>query len=92
MEVGDYFRAAMEQLRSERDDITEVRGVGLMVAIELNRQDARASVERCLRKGLIVNPVGDSIIRFLPPLIVRREHVDAAVRIVDEALTESAAI
>ncbi len=91
-DVGGYFRAAMEQLKSERDDITEVRGVGLMVAIELNRQDARALVERCLRKGLIVNPIGDSIIRFLPPLIVRREHVDAAVRIVDEALTESAAV
>lgn len=90
--VGDYFRAKLEQLKSQRDDVVEVRGIGLMLAIDLSRKDAAHIGVRCLEKSLIVNSVGDSMIRFLPPLIVRREHVDTAIRIVSEALAESAAI
>jgi len=89
-DTGAYFRRALEELREQRRDIVEVRGVGLMLAIELNRDDAPAVAACCLRKGLIINPVGQSIIRSLPPLIVQKEHVDSAVRILGEALSGTA--
>ena len=85
-ETGKYLYAALRELKDRRDDIVEVRGIGLMAAIELSREDAPAVAAECLRKGLIVNPVGHNTIRFLPPLIVKKEHVDAAVGIVNEAL------
>ena len=88
--TGAYFRKALEALKERRDDIVEVRGVGLMLAMEMDRGDAPAVAACCLQKGLIVNPVGQGIIRFLPPLIVRKEHVDSAVRILSEALSETA--
>jgi len=88
--TGAYFRKALEALKERRDDIVEVRGVGLMLAMEMDRGDAPAVSACCLQKGLIVNPVGQGIIRFLPPLIVRKEHVDSAVRILSEALSETA--
>jgi len=85
-DVGAYFRDALTRLKNKRDDIKEIRGVGLMVAMETNRSDAPDIAARCLREGLIVNAIGNAIIRFLPPLIVTREDVDAALRIVSKVL------
>ena len=76
------------ELKKRRDDITDVRGVGLMAAVELGESCAPAVAAGCLRRGLIVNPIGQNILRFLPPLIVKNEHVDAAIRILKEALAE----
>ncbi|HUV03497.1 MAG TPA: acetylornithine transaminase [Armatimonadota bacterium] len=89
-DTGAYFRKALDELKGRRNDIAEVRGIGLMLAIEMDRDDALEVAARCLQKGLIVNPVGQSVIRFLPPLIVQKEHVDSAVRILGEALSETA--
>lgn len=82
-EVGAYFKQKLKELKG---DIVEVRGEGLMLGIELNRSDAPVVAAECLRNGLIVNPIGANVIRFLPPLIVRREHVDAAIRIITKSL------
>ncbi|MDI6829681.1 MAG: aminotransferase class III-fold pyridoxal phosphate-dependent enzyme, partial [Armatimonadota bacterium] len=43
---------------------------------------------KCLEKGLILNSIGESILRFLPPLIVKKQHVDTAVDILSKALQE----
>lgn len=90
-EVGAYFRDALMRLKEKRDDVKEIRGVGLMVAMEMDRSDAPDIATRCLREGLIVNPIGNSIIRFLPPLIVTKEDVDAALRIVNKVLDQARA-
>ncbi|MHB0997893.1 MAG: acetylornithine transaminase [Armatimonadota bacterium] len=89
-EMGDYFKDSLNDLKIQRDDIKEVRGVGLMVGLELNRNDAPAIAAECLRLGLIINPIGENIIRFLPPLIVKEEHIDSAINIVSEALSNTA--
>lgn len=88
-EVGAYFRGKLEAIKNGRQDIVDVRGKGLMLAIELNRMDAPLVALSCLRKGLIVNPIGQSTLRFLPPLIVGKEDVNTAVSILDAALSES---
>ncbi|MBP6964815.1 MAG: acetylornithine transaminase [Armatimonadetes bacterium] len=79
-EVGAYFRDALMRLRDKRDDIGEIRGIGLMLAMEMNRGDAPEIAAQCLRDGLIVNAIGRSIIRFLPPLIATKSDVDSALR------------
>lgn len=90
VETGDYFRRALESLSERRNDIGEVRGMGLMLAIELTgREDASDVVLKCLNRGLVANAIGQTTIRFLPPLIVRPEHVDSAVGILDEALSDT---
>lgn len=88
-EVGAYFNAKLEAMKDARQDIVDVRGKGLMVAIELRRVDAPLVALNCLRNGLIVNPIGQSTIRFLPPLIVQKEDVNNAVSILDAVLSES---
>lgn len=84
--VGAYFLAQLERLRDKRDDIREIRGIGLMVAMETSRSDAVDIGKRCLQEGLIVNSIGTGIVRFLPPLVATTSDVDTAVRIVIKAL------
>ena len=88
-ETGAYLLQALAELKDQRDDIAEVRGKGLMAAIEFSRDCAPAVGSACLQKGLIVNAIGQGIVRFLPPLIARQEHVDTAVRILREAISET---
>lgn len=88
--VGAYFMESLNALKEERDDIAEVRGLGLMIGLELGRDDAPAVVAACLEKGLIANPIGQRVIRFVPPLIARKDDVDAAIRILVEALSQTA--
>jgi len=88
-DMGAYLVEALEELKARRDDIVEVRGVGLMAAIELSRDYAPAVAAGCLWRGLIVNPLGQNVIRFLPPLIVGKEHVDSAIRILSDAFSET---
>ena len=59
----------------------EVRGLGLMIAAEFAEPKARDIATAALSKGLIANPIGDSVLRFVPPLIVTEELVDRAVSI-----------
>jgi len=85
-EMGVYFKKVLNTLKEKRTDIKEIRGVGLMVGVELNRDDALAIGAECLKLGLILNPIGTSIIRFLPPLIITKENIDSAVGILTQAL------
>jgi len=65
--------------------ITDVRGLGLMVAADLNI-DAAQVVTACRDRGLLVNAVQPKTLRFAPPLIVTKADVDQAVDILDGAL------
>lgn len=89
VEMGVYLKEVLNRLKDRRDDIKEVRGHGLMVAVEFSRDFAPAVVASCLWRGLIINATSQNTIRFLPPLIVGKEHIDSAVRILSEALSET---
>ena len=80
--VGAYFAERLRTLPG----IKEVRGLGLMVAAEFNEPIARDLAMKALDKGLILNPIGDSILRFVPPLILTSELVDRAVGIMNDEL------
>ena len=75
-EVGEYFRERLAEL----PQVVEVRGKGLMVAAELaDGLDANAIVLEGLKAGLVFNATGPHTLRFLPPLVCKREDVDALI-------------
>ncbi len=85
--TGAYLIERMRQLQREHPDlIREVRGLGLMAGIELAQPDAKAIQSRLLQAGLIVNAVGDRILRLLPPLVITRADCDRAIEILQAAL------
>jgi predicted acetylornithine/succinylornithine family transaminase len=70
------------------DGVAEVRGTGLLVAAELDPgHDAKEIAQRCLDRGLVVNAITGTALRFAPPLLVSDVEIDTAVSIVAEALT-----
>jgi acetylornithine/N-succinyldiaminopimelate aminotransferase len=90
-EVGGYFRAGLEKLRQELPVIREVRGEGLMLAVELT-VPCKSVVRKALEAGFLVNCTQENVLRFLPPLVIERRHVDeliAALRLIMAALAES---
>jgi acetylornithine aminotransferase/acetylornithine/N-succinyldiaminopimelate aminotransferase len=87
-ELGGYFLSRLNRLREKYPSlIKEVRGKGLMVGVELLRE-GNDIVERCLSKGLLINCIMDSVLRFLPPLVVKKKEIDKATKILDEVFGE----
>ncbi len=92
---GTHLLARLRELQAHHEEIGDVRGLGLMVATEFVRDrsskepaaDFRDRVlSEALARGLILLPCGKSSLRYIPPLIVRREEIDEAVEIVDAAI------
>ena len=77
-EVGVYFRRQLEKLQGELRVIREVRGEGLMVAAEL-AVPGKAVVQGALEAGFLLNCTQEKVLRFLPPLIIERHHVDQLI-------------
>jgi acetylornithine/N-succinyldiaminopimelate aminotransferase len=85
--VGQYLIAKLESLRQKFQFITDVRGRGLLVAVEFSSDIAGSLVTACLDRGLLVNRVKPDALRFMPPLIIGRGEVDEASDILDKALS-----
>jgi len=86
-EIGNYFRAKLEWLKAKHGCVVEVRGMGLMLAMELNSADlAKAIVAEFLQRRILINRTNDTVLRFLPPYIIEKKHVDQVIRALDEVL------
>jgi acetylornithine aminotransferase/acetylornithine/N-succinyldiaminopimelate aminotransferase len=91
-EVGDYFQAQLRALAARHDAIVDVRGKGLMVAAELDSVElAKLTVAEMLKRHILINCTSDTVLRFLPPYILERAHVDTAIAALDEIFTEHVA-
>ena len=86
--VGNYFMTKLESLKQQFDFITEVRGRGLLIALEFNNEIAEELVMACLGKGLLVNAVKPNALRFMPPLIITEREVDRASQVLEGVLGE----
>ncbi len=90
-EVGSYFRERLSALRSRHEGVVDVRGMGLMVAAELkSAEQAKFIVGAALTRGdvgYVINRTHDTVLRFLPPYIIAREHVDGLVAVLDDLLS-----
>ena len=85
IEVGAYFRQELEKLRADLPVIQQVRGDGLIVAAEL-AAPGKSVVQDALQAGLLLNCTQDKVLRFLPPLIIEKQHVDEAIGILKPVL------
>jgi len=85
--VGQYLIDSLENLKPKYGFITEVRGRGLLVAIEFDSDIAASALSACLERGLLVNRIKPNALRFMPPLIIGNAEVDEAVGILDKALS-----
>jgi acetylornithine/N-succinyldiaminopimelate aminotransferase len=83
-QVGRYLMDRLEELKEKYSFITEVRGRGLLVAIEFNSELGQSLLMACLENGLLVNRVKPNAIRLIPPLIIGHKEVDEAVGILDK--------
>ncbi len=87
-EIGQYAQDKLRSLKDKHAIIDHVRGIGLMIGIQLTRPGA-AIVAACLEKGLRINCTHDTVIRFMPPMTVTREQIDEAIGIFDNVLSGS---
>ena len=95
--LGAYALEELDKLKQKHPVIREVRGVGLMIGIELmdpktKNPDGKAVMEvldDCLKQGVLFYLCGNSgeVIRMIPPLTVTKEQIDEGIKVLDQALT-----
>jgi len=86
-EMGGYLRQRLEELAADFPPIREIRGGGLMLGLELDRE-GKPVVDRCLELGMIVNCTASNVLRVMPACNITREEIDRAVEILRRALGE----
>jgi acetylornithine/N-succinyldiaminopimelate aminotransferase len=91
-DVGEYFQQQLRKLAAKHDAIVDVRGMGLMLAAEVDSAElGKVIVAEMLKRRIIINCTSDTVLRFLPPYILENEHVDTAIAALDEIFTEHGA-
>lgn len=87
--MGAYLLDRLQQLKEYHQQITEVRGKGLLIGMELTR-DGMPLVNACLERGVLINCTGGgNVLRFLPPLTVEEKDIDHVVSVLDEVLEKA---
>ena len=90
-EVGGYLLDLLRQLDARHRCIVDVRGVGLMVGVEVDSADfAKAAQKAMLDQKIIINRTHETVLRFLPPFIVTRKQVEFVVKTLDQVLSSCA--
>jgi 4-aminobutyrate aminotransferase len=90
--VGDLLMNGLRDVQSRHDSIREVRGLGLMIGIELPDHDSAAAVERtAFERGLLLLGCGESSIRMAPPLVFREDQARVALELFEEVVVETVA-
>ncbi|MBN1850425.1 MAG: aspartate aminotransferase family protein [Deltaproteobacteria bacterium] len=77
-EMGEYFKGRLLELKKRYDFIIDVRGQGLIIGVELNREGA-SIVRTCMERGFLINCAQEKVLRFIPPLVVTKEEIDQLV-------------
>jgi acetylornithine/LysW-gamma-L-lysine aminotransferase len=87
-QVGEYLRGEIEAATEEHDlPIREVRGLGLMIGIEVKRGSNRLLRDLALNEQILALPAGRTVLRLLPPLTIEEEHADRVVDALVEVMT-----
>jgi acetylornithine/N-succinyldiaminopimelate aminotransferase len=87
-ETGAYLMAELDKLKAKFDYIVDVRGRGLLVAVQMNRDLSDAIVRACLQRGLLLNMVKPDLIRLIPALNITKNDVDEAMGILEPVMAE----
>jgi acetylornithine aminotransferase/acetylornithine/N-succinyldiaminopimelate aminotransferase len=88
-QVGSYFKGRLESLAAKHECVVEVRGMGLMLALELESAELAKSVaSEMFARRILINRTSETVLRFLPPYILEKEHVDIAIAALDQILSQ----
>jgi LysW-gamma-L-lysine/LysW-L-ornithine aminotransferase len=83
--LGNYFKGKLEELAEKHKIIREVRGLGLMIGVEM-RFDVYNIIMDCMNNGVLVLDAGKNVVRFLPPLVIEKQQIDKVVSTLDCAI------
>jgi acetylornithine/N-succinyldiaminopimelate aminotransferase len=86
-EAGAYFKEKLLWLKERHDVVVDIRGLGLLLGIKL-AISGESLVNQCLQRGFLINCIQENILRFVPPLIVKKEEIDALIKCLDELLQD----
>jgi acetylornithine/N-succinyldiaminopimelate aminotransferase len=90
--VGTYFHEQLDRLAKNHPAIVDVRGTGLMLAVELDSADlAKVVLGEMMKRRILINRTSETVLRFLPPFILQKEHVDEGVAALNQILSEQTA-
>lgn len=87
-QTGSYFRMRLTELAKKHSFIKEIRGVGLMIGMELEFS-GKQTVLDAMAEGLLINCTHDKVLRALPPYILTEQDVDRAIRVLDKVLKKA---
>jgi acetylornithine/succinyldiaminopimelate/putrescine aminotransferase len=85
--VGTYFKKQLQQLSNDFSVVKEVRGLGLMLGMELTCE-VRPIIDECMKNGMLIVQAGTHVLRFVPPLIIEKEDVDTVIAILRSVLSQ----
>lgn len=88
MKIGKYLMEKLGELKQKYSFITDVRGRGLLIAVEFNKDISKQVVLVCIENSLLVNRLKPNAIRLIPPLIIGNQEVDEAIGILDRVFSE----
>ena len=89
-DLGGYFHGKLEKLASKHSSIREIRGMGLMLGLEIDQADtAKSAVQQLLDRGILINRTHETVLRFLPPYVIQKKHVDEVIGALDVALASA---
>jgi acetylornithine/N-succinyldiaminopimelate aminotransferase len=83
--MGTYFMAGLEELKTRHACIREVRGLGLIIGVELDRPGAPV-LEACVQRGFLINCAQEKVLRFVPPLVVTKKEIDQLIEALNAVL------
>ncbi len=86
-DMGAYFKNQLINLQQKHSIIKDVRGLGLMLGLSLDREGA-GIVSTCMERGFLINCVQERVLRFVPPLIMGKEEIDLLINCLDEIFKE----
>jgi acetylornithine/N-succinyldiaminopimelate aminotransferase len=86
--MGEYAKQKLLQLKQKYPIIDSVRGIGLMLGVQLTGPGGKI-VDKCLERGLRINCTNNTVLRFMPAMIVTKEQIDEAINILDNVMGET---
>jgi len=90
-DTGTYFHGRLDELAAKHTAIVDVRGLGLMLAAELDSAELAKQVTiAMMERRILINRTSETVLRFLPPFILGKDDVDKAIDALDSILTEYA--
>jgi 4-aminobutyrate aminotransferase len=89
-EVGELLLRGLRSLRDRIEEITDVRGLGLMIGVEFASPGIAHAVQlECFRRGVLTLRAGDATVRISPPLVINKAQAAAGLRVFEQACTET---